>query len=134
MDAIRQTAAEIIRSLQNARIQNLQAENTPTAQQCEISTKNTQATHTEATQKKDAFIAQLSEKNTNLERHLIDLSEKCSNAQIGAFKAMEKARCAVKEDNVVCYELAILQDGLQSWARKYSMESLNPGFKSMSAH
>lgn len=130
MDSFRETATEIIELMRQE--QKLQAGNTPTAQQWETSTKHTQATHTESIQKKDACIVQLREKNTNLERHLVELNKKCRTAQEGALQAMEKGGWAAKQDSVVRDELAILQDRLRSWAREYSMEALNPDFESVS--
>lgn len=124
----------------DAEIQDLQAKHAQTVQQFDTHFKNMQANCFEDIQQRDVYIAQLGQDNKNLERSLKMLNGECSRlqsialtAQEGALRAMEQGGWAAKEDRVVRDELAKLQDGLRSWARKYSRVAVNSDLESVSA-
>lgn len=76
---------------------------------------------TEAIQQKYVYIMQLRQDNTNLKRHVTELSSEQSRlqyvaltAQEAMLKAMGRGGWAAKEDRVAQDELTKLQEGLRS--------------------
>lgn len=118
----------------------MQAKHAQTVQHFDTHLKNMQATCTEDIQQRNAYIVQLEQDNINFQRSLKGLDGECRKlqyialtAQEGALRAMEQGGWAAKEDRVVRHELAKLQDGLRSWARKYSRAAVSSDLESVSA-
>ena len=124
----------------DAELRDLQARYAQMVQHFDTHLKYMQATCTKDIQQRDEYITQLEQDNISLERNFKALNGEyrklqsiALTAQEGALRAMEQGGWAAKEDRVVRDELTRLQEGLRSWARKYSRTTVNSDLESVSA-